>query len=214
MYPTAQAIAGQRTKLFIGGEWADPHSGRYLDSYDPATGDPWYEAADADAEDVDRAVQAATRALRDPAWRRLTQTDRGRLIRRLADLVAGSRGGIGGDRDPRQRQAAQGDARADARHARHLSLLRRHGRQASGRRRSRSTSRHRSNFKLREPVGVVGHDHAVELAADAARRHAGAMPGDRQHRGHQAVRARLRLGARLASSLSTRRASRLAWSMS
>lgn len=90
MYPTAQAIAGQRTKLFIGGEWADPHSGRYLDSYDPATGDPWYEAADADAEDVDRAVQAATKALRDPAWRRLTQTDRGRLIRRLADLIEGS----------------------------------------------------------------------------------------------------------------------------
>jgi (Z)-2-((N-methylformamido)methylene)-5-hydroxybutyrolactone dehydrogenase len=33
-------------------------------------------------------VQAATKALRDPAWRRLTQGDRGFLIRRLADLIA------------------------------------------------------------------------------------------------------------------------------
>ena len=90
MYPSVQSIAGKRTKLFIGGAWVDPRSGRYLDSYDPATGEPWYEAADADAEDVDRAVQAATKALRDPAWRRLTQTDRGRLIRRLADLIAGN----------------------------------------------------------------------------------------------------------------------------
>jgi acyl-CoA reductase-like NAD-dependent aldehyde dehydrogenase len=90
VYPSAQEIAGKRTKLFIGGAWVDAHSGRYLDSYDPATGEPWFEAADADAEDVDRAIQAATKALRDPAWRCLTQTDRGRLIRRLADLIAGS----------------------------------------------------------------------------------------------------------------------------
>ena len=90
MYPSVQAIAGKRTKLFIGGAWVDPHSRRYLDSYDPATGEPWYEAADADAEDVDRAVEAAAKALRDPAWRRLTQTDRGRLMRRLADLIAGN----------------------------------------------------------------------------------------------------------------------------
>jgi acyl-CoA reductase-like NAD-dependent aldehyde dehydrogenase len=90
VYSSVESIAGTRTKLFIGNEWVEPRSGRYLDSYDPATGEPWYEAADADADDVERAVQAATRALRDPAWRRLTQTDRGRLIRRLADLIAGS----------------------------------------------------------------------------------------------------------------------------
>lgn len=88
MYASVESFEGTRSKLFIGGEWVAPHSGRYLDSYDPTTGEPWYEAADADAEDVDRAVRAATRALLDPAWRRMSQTDRGRLLRRLADLVA------------------------------------------------------------------------------------------------------------------------------
>jgi aldehyde dehydrogenase (NAD+) len=89
MYSSAEAIAGTRTKLFIGGAWADPRSGRTLDSYDPATGEPWFEVADADAEDVDRAVQAATKALRDPAWPLLTQTKRAQLVRRLAELIAG-----------------------------------------------------------------------------------------------------------------------------
>lgn len=90
VYCTVKAISGKRTKHFIGGAWVDPHSERYLDSYDPATGEPWYAAADGDGEDVDRAVQAANKALRDPAWRRLSQTERSRLIRRLADLIVGS----------------------------------------------------------------------------------------------------------------------------
>ncbi|WP_085123627.1 aldehyde dehydrogenase [Tistlia consotensis] len=85
---TAESIAGSRTRLYIGGEWLEPRSGRYLPSFDPATGEPWYEAAEAGADDVDAAVAAARRALADPAWRRLTQTDRGRMVRRLAELIA------------------------------------------------------------------------------------------------------------------------------
>ena len=88
MKTTVEKISGTRTQLYIGGNWTAPRSGQYLESYDPATGQAWYEAADGGADDVDAAVAAARDALADPAWRRITQTDRGALMRRLASLIA------------------------------------------------------------------------------------------------------------------------------
>lgn len=85
---TMSAIEGSRQDLFIAGKWVAPRSGRYLPSYDPTNGEPWYEFADADEADVDAAVQAASQAFADPQWRRMTATDRGKLLRRLADLIA------------------------------------------------------------------------------------------------------------------------------
>jgi aldehyde dehydrogenase (NAD+) len=85
---TMQAIEGSRQDLHIAGARVAPRSGRYIPSYDPTNAEPWYEVADAGAEDVDAAVQAARKAFLDPAWRRLTQTDRGKLVRRLAETIA------------------------------------------------------------------------------------------------------------------------------
>lgn len=94
MYDGVDTIEGKRLPLFVGGDWVQPRAGRYLDSYDPTNGEPWYQAADGDAGDVDRAVQAARKALYDPAWRRITQTDRGRMIRRLAELIGARHAGL------------------------------------------------------------------------------------------------------------------------
>ncbi|WP_342640893.1 aldehyde dehydrogenase [Rhodoligotrophos ferricapiens] len=85
---TERMIEGARLNHFINGKRTAPRSGQYLQSFDPTTGQPWYEAADGDAADVDAAVQAAQAALVDPAWRRMTQSARGKLVRRLAELVA------------------------------------------------------------------------------------------------------------------------------
>jgi aldehyde dehydrogenase (NAD+) len=41
----------------------------------------------ASAEDVDLAVKAARKALKDPSWKNLSSSDRGRLLFKLADLV-------------------------------------------------------------------------------------------------------------------------------
>lgn len=82
------AIEGSRQDLFIAGKRVAPKSGRYMPSLDPTTGEAWYEVADGGPEDVDAAVKAAQAALKDPAWRRITQTQRGKLLRRLADLIA------------------------------------------------------------------------------------------------------------------------------
>ena len=69
-------------------------------------------------------------------------------------------------------------------------------------------------YTQREPVGVVGGDHPVELPAAADDLEARARPGRGLHGGGQAVGARARLHARRSPSWSTRPASRPAWSTS
>ena len=87
MKTTVKSLEGSRQTLFIDGRFVEPRNGNYIDSFDPTTGEPWYQFAEADADDVDAAVSAANAAFRNPAWRRMTQTDRGKLVRKLADLV-------------------------------------------------------------------------------------------------------------------------------
>ena len=87
MKTTVKSLEGSRQNIFIDGRFVKPNSGQYIPSYDPTTGESWYELAEADSSDVDAAVGAARAAFRNPAWRRMTQTDRGKLMRRLADLV-------------------------------------------------------------------------------------------------------------------------------
>jgi aldehyde dehydrogenase (NAD+) len=58
-----------------------------MTSQNPATGEDWASFACAAPADVDRAIGAARRVLDDPAWRDMTQTQRGKLLYRLADLI-------------------------------------------------------------------------------------------------------------------------------
>ena len=85
-------IAATKTKvlpgrLLIGGQWVD--GSKKFDTVNPATGEVLTEIAEASREDVDRAVQAARRAFEDRggAWRKMSASERGKLIWRLADLV-------------------------------------------------------------------------------------------------------------------------------
>ena len=87
MKTTVASLEGSRQNLFINGAFVAHRSGQYIDSFDPTTGKPWYQFAEAGAEDVGAAVEAARSAFANPAWRRMTQTDRGKLVRRLAELV-------------------------------------------------------------------------------------------------------------------------------
>ncbi len=73
-------------RLFIGGEWVVARSGRTIRSIDPATEEIWAEVPEADAADIDAAVDAARAALEGP-WGRLTATARGELLQKLAALL-------------------------------------------------------------------------------------------------------------------------------
>ena len=52
----------QQVKNFINGEYVDPDSGKYMDNYNPATGQVYSQLADSDALDVVKAFQAAHKA--------------------------------------------------------------------------------------------------------------------------------------------------------
>lgn len=82
-------------QLFIDGVWDDGAGGQVMRSLNPATGEDWATFACASSDDVDRAVSAARRALDDPAWRDMTQTQRGKLLYRFADLIADHAEAIG-----------------------------------------------------------------------------------------------------------------------
>lgn len=73
-------------RLLIGGEWIAARSGRTIRSLDPSTEEIWAEVPEADATDIDVAVDAARAALSGP-WGRMTATARGELIGRLAALL-------------------------------------------------------------------------------------------------------------------------------
>ena len=74
-------------QLFIDGKWCEGSQAQTQKSINPATNLPWASFACASRQDVDRAVLAAKRALIDPAWRDLSQTARGKLLYKLADLI-------------------------------------------------------------------------------------------------------------------------------
>jgi aldehyde dehydrogenase (NAD+) len=73
-------------KCFIGGRWVEPQSGRRLPIEDPSRGITIGEIARGEAADIDAAVEAAERAL-GGEWGRLTATERGRLLLKLAELI-------------------------------------------------------------------------------------------------------------------------------
>ncbi len=74
-------------RLLINGEWVD--GSRKFDTINPATGEVLTQIVEASADDVDRAVKAARYAFEDRTgpWRKMSASERGRLLWRLADLV-------------------------------------------------------------------------------------------------------------------------------
>ena len=75
-------------QMLVGGQSVPAASGATYASINPATGEAWSTLPDGDAADVDHAVRVADAAFRSTAWRGLTASARGKLLRRLGDLVA------------------------------------------------------------------------------------------------------------------------------
>ena len=75
-------------RMFIDGAWVGAEDGKTFQSLNPATGEAWAEIPEATVGDVDRAVRAAHRAFAEGPWATATATERGRYLRKLADLLA------------------------------------------------------------------------------------------------------------------------------
>ncbi|SLN71094.1 NAD/NADP-dependent betaine aldehyde dehydrogenase [Falsiruegeria litorea R37] len=76
----------QQFQQYIDGAFDD--GAAQFDSLDPATGAPWARMPEASVADVNRAVEAAERAFLSSDWALMTATQRGKLLLKLADLVA------------------------------------------------------------------------------------------------------------------------------
>jgi acyl-CoA reductase-like NAD-dependent aldehyde dehydrogenase len=83
----APFLKGGPKKLFIGGRWVDSASGKTFDTVDPATGEMLAKVAEADAEDVDRAVAAARKAYERGAWRELPPAERAKVLWKVGDMI-------------------------------------------------------------------------------------------------------------------------------
>ena len=85
----------QHYQMYIDGEWCDASDGATLETINPSTGEAWATAAVAGEIEVNRAVEAADRALKTGEWSKMNATQRGKLLRRLGDLVAENAGKLG-----------------------------------------------------------------------------------------------------------------------
>lgn len=79
-------IRGAKKNL-IDGKWVAAASGENFPVFNPATGQVIAQCASGAAEDINRAVASARRAFESGPWRRMTPSERGRLIWRIGDLI-------------------------------------------------------------------------------------------------------------------------------
>ncbi|QET06324.1 aldehyde dehydrogenase [Cupriavidus pauculus] len=73
---------------FINNEYVAPAGGEWMDTINPYTGEAWAQIPKGTDKDVDRAVAAAKAAMTTGPYAKMTPTERGKMMLRLADLVA------------------------------------------------------------------------------------------------------------------------------
>ncbi|WP_338550437.1 aldehyde dehydrogenase [Roseovarius phycicola] len=78
----------QTYQMLINGAWVNAADGATFDSVNPATGQVWSRVPEATEADVNRAVEAAHEAFLNGPWSKMTPSQRGQCLRRLAELLA------------------------------------------------------------------------------------------------------------------------------
>src|SRR3954469_16239830 len=81
----AQPPFSRRYGNFIGGHWVEPVAGRYFDNISPINGRVICEVARSDAQDIEKALDAA-HAAKD-AWGRTAPAERARILNQMADRM-------------------------------------------------------------------------------------------------------------------------------
>lgn len=70
---------------FINGEYCSPISDKWIDNYNPSTGEVYSQIANSNAEDVEKAFQAAKSAF--PTWSGTPIEKRSEILLKIADLI-------------------------------------------------------------------------------------------------------------------------------
>ncbi|MCY9140189.1 aldehyde dehydrogenase family protein [Peribacillus frigoritolerans] len=85
--PRVQEFLKGTKKLLINGELVDAASGKTFETLDPSNGKVLAVVSEAGPEDVDKAVKAARTAFDKGPWKKMSASERSRLIYKLADLM-------------------------------------------------------------------------------------------------------------------------------
>ena len=85
--PEVNQFITSTRKMLIDGKWVEAVSGKTFPVYNPATGEIMAQVAEGDKEDIERAVRAARKAFDVGPWRKMTPSQRGRCMYKLADLL-------------------------------------------------------------------------------------------------------------------------------
>jgi aldehyde dehydrogenase (NAD+) len=137
----------------IGGEEVGADGGETFEKLAPATGKPLSRVARSGAADVDRAVGAAVAA--QPAWAARTVEERGRIMRRIAQLLERDREAIAATVSAETGKSPK-DARGETDGAVELGyFIAGEGRRFYGKTMPSATP-HRQAMTLRQPLGVAG----------------------------------------------------------
>lgn len=161
---TASVMAERPTEfpprdLWIGGQWRPAANNATYTTRNPVDDSPITEIAHADAADVDAAVQAARHAYETSGWRQMGGAERGRILFAAADAIAADaeyltqletlevgklyRDGLHGDIPAALATFRYYAGFADKLYGSTVEL-------------PDYAGRHRLNFTIREPLGVVG----------------------------------------------------------
>jgi phenylacetaldehyde dehydrogenase len=87
IHPDVADFIEKPRKMLINGKWVNAASGKTFPTYNPATGEVLAQIAEGERQDIDEAVKAARKAFDHGPWRRMTASERGRLVWKLADLL-------------------------------------------------------------------------------------------------------------------------------
>ncbi len=147
-------LTGTKTfQNYIGGEWVDSASGETFESTSPATGDAIGVFPKSNAEDVDRAVDAARAAFEE--WRLVPAPKRGEVLYRFANLLTEEKDDVT-DLMSHEMGKVKAEAGGDVQEAIDMSLyMAGEGRRLFGQT-TPSELRDKFNMSVRQPIGVVG----------------------------------------------------------
>lgn len=81
-------VGVQTYDLFINGEWVPSSSGETFDVINPANGAVVAKAAKGNAEDVNKAVEAANNAFEQAEWREMSPNDRADILFQIGNNIA------------------------------------------------------------------------------------------------------------------------------
>jgi len=77
--------APQQILNYIGGEFCDPESGKFIDNVNPATAQVYSQTPDSTSEDIDLAVASAQKAF--PEWSTASPEFRFKVLNKIAELI-------------------------------------------------------------------------------------------------------------------------------